>query len=87
MRAPLSEYARQKAVRVASQKSWLAPISWLLKQRINTRAVPAAKGIPSAIARDVIVLEYNNPKSLDTIKANQSSLAAVLVEHCNPVSF
>ncbi|MEL7512339.1 MAG: aminotransferase class III-fold pyridoxal phosphate-dependent enzyme [Cyanobacteria bacterium J06554_3] len=80
MRAPLSEYARKKAVRVASQKPWLAPIGWLLKQRINTRAVPAAKGIPSVIARDVIVLEYNNPKSLDTIKANQGSLAAVLVE-------
>ncbi|MEL6351370.1 MAG: aminotransferase class III-fold pyridoxal phosphate-dependent enzyme [Cyanobacteria bacterium J06627_28] len=80
MRAPLSEYARKKAVRVASQKPWLTPISWLLQQGINTWAVPAAKGIPKAIARDVIVLEYNNLKSLDTIKANQESLAAVLVE-------
>ncbi|MBE9060578.1 aspartate aminotransferase family protein [cf. Phormidesmis sp. LEGE 11477] len=80
MRAPLSEYARKKAVRVSEAKSWLAPVNWLLKQRINGRAVPAAMGIPSAIARDIIVLEYGNPKSLSVIKANQKSLAAVLVE-------
>ena len=80
MRAPLSEYARKKAVRLTSAKPWLAPISWLLKQRINSRAVPAAPGIPSTVARDVIVLDYGNPQSLAVIKAHRHSLAAVLVE-------
>jgi len=80
MRAPLSEYARKKAVRIAETKSWLSPLSWLLKQRLNTRAVPAAMGIPSAIARNVIVLEYGNPQSLATLRTHQKDLAAVLVE-------
>jgi len=80
MRAPLSEYARKKAVRVTETKPWLSPLNWLLKQRINARAVPAAMGIPSAIARNVIVLEYGNPQSLATIRAHKKDLAAVLVE-------
>ncbi|MEM6353023.1 MAG: aspartate aminotransferase family protein [Cyanobacteria bacterium P01_D01_bin.14] len=80
MRAPLSEYARKKAVRATSRKPWLAPLNWLLNQRINSRAVPAALGIPPAVARDVIVLEYGNPQSLKVIKAHHKNLAAVLVE-------
>ncbi len=80
MRAPLSEYVRKKAIRATDSKPWLKPVNWLLNQRINTRAVPAAKGIPGAIARNVIVLEYGNPQSLAVIKANQKDLAAVLVE-------
>ncbi|MEO1592169.1 MAG: aspartate aminotransferase family protein [Cyanobacteria bacterium J06632_22] len=80
MRAPLSEYARKKAVRATSRKPWLAPINWLLNQRINSRAVPAALGVPAAVARDVIVLEYGNPQSLKVIKAHRKDLAAVLVE-------
>ncbi|MEM6451439.1 MAG: aspartate aminotransferase family protein [Cyanobacteria bacterium P01_D01_bin.105] len=80
MRAPLSEYARKKALRIAETRPWLAPVNWLLKHRLNSRAVPAAMGIPSAIARNVIVLEYGNPQSLAVIKANKNNLAAVLVE-------
>lgn len=80
MRAPLSEYARKKAVRVTDSKPFLKPLNWLLNQRINARAVPAAMGIPSAIARNVIVLEYGNPQSLAVIKAHKKDLAAVLVE-------
>ncbi|MEM9809024.1 MAG: aminotransferase class III-fold pyridoxal phosphate-dependent enzyme, partial [Cyanobacteria bacterium P01_D01_bin.56] len=80
LRAPLSEYARKKAVRVTGAKPWLAPVNWLLKQRINSRAVPAALGIPPAVAQDVMVLEYGNPQSLEAIKANRNKLAAVLVE-------
>ncbi|MEM1278944.1 MAG: aminotransferase class III-fold pyridoxal phosphate-dependent enzyme, partial [Cyanobacteria bacterium P01_H01_bin.152] len=34
----------------------------------------------SATAKDVLVLEYGNPKSLDVIKSQRSRLAAVLVE-------
>ncbi|MEM6252552.1 MAG: aspartate aminotransferase family protein [Cyanobacteria bacterium P01_D01_bin.156] len=80
LRAPLSEYARKKAVRVTGSKPWLAPVNWLLKQKINSRAVPAALGIPPAVAQDVMVLEYGNPQSLAAIKANRNKLAAVLVE-------
>ncbi|MGD1897775.1 MAG: aminotransferase class III-fold pyridoxal phosphate-dependent enzyme [Phormidesmis sp.] len=79
MRAPLSEYARKKAVRIAEQKSWLKPLGWLLNQRINARAVPAAIGIPDAVSQNVIVLEYNSFQSLNAIKAHQKDLAAVLV--------
>ena len=80
MRAPLSEYARKKAVGMTDVKPWLKPVNWLLKQRINACAVPAALGIPSAIARHVIVLEYGNPQSLSVLKAHAKDLAAVLVE-------
>ena len=68
MRAPLSEYARKKAVTVSATRPWLKPVSWLLSQRINSHAVPAAIGIPEATARNVIVLEYGNPQSLATIQ-------------------
>ncbi|MGB3299156.1 MAG: aminotransferase class III-fold pyridoxal phosphate-dependent enzyme, partial [Phormidesmis sp.] len=80
MRAPLSEYARKKAVSATNSNPWLKPLSWLLNQRINARAVPAAMGVPSAIARNIIVLEYGNSQSLAVIKAHKKDLAAVLVE-------
>lgn len=80
MRAPLSEYARKKAVRITERKAWLKPLNWLLNQRMNARAVPAAMGVPYATARDVIVLEYGNPQSLSVIQAHKKDLAAVLVE-------
>ncbi|MEM9484545.1 MAG: aspartate aminotransferase family protein [Cyanobacteria bacterium P01_F01_bin.116] len=80
LRAPLSEYARKKAVRATSAKPWLAPVNWLLKRKINSRAVPAALGIPPAVAQDVMVLDYGNPQSLAAIRANRNKLAAVLVE-------
>lgn len=80
MRAPLSEYARKKAVRATETKAWLGPLNWLLKQRINVRAVPAAKGVDNATANNVIVLEYGNPQSLAVIRSHAKDLAAVLVE-------
>ena len=80
MRAPLSEYARKKAVRSLQKKSLLAPLAGLMQNFLGTRAVPAALGVPKTTAKDVLVLEYGNPKSLDVIKANRRQLAAVLVE-------
>ncbi|MEM1367732.1 MAG: aminotransferase class III-fold pyridoxal phosphate-dependent enzyme [Cyanobacteria bacterium P01_H01_bin.15] len=80
MRAPLSEYARKKAVRISQRKSWLSPLAWLLNRNLNTRAVPAALGIPGTAAKDVMVLEYGNPQSLAALKAQRNHLAAVLVE-------
>ena len=80
MRSPLSEYARKKAVRSLQQKPLLFPLAGVLQRFLNPRAVPAALGVPAAIAKDILVLEYGTPKSLDLIKANQRQLAAVLVE-------
>ncbi|HEY9670132.1 MAG TPA: aspartate aminotransferase family protein [Waterburya sp.] len=42
--------------------------------------VPIAPGIPQNIVKDVLVLEYGNPHSLDIIKDHDRELAAVLVE-------
>ncbi|MEO1296209.1 MAG: aspartate aminotransferase family protein [Cyanobacteria bacterium J06636_16] len=80
MRAPLSEYARKKAVRALQQKPSLSLLTRFLQTFLNTRAVPAALGVPRTIAKDILILEYGNPKSLDAIKANRRQLAAVLVE-------
>lgn len=43
-------------------------------------ASPMAPGIPAGIAEDVMILEYNNPKSLEIIRSMSGELAAVLVE-------
>ncbi len=80
MRAPLAEYARKKLVRAAAARPWLAPVRPLLERGIAAGAVPAAPGIPAAVARDVLVLDYGNPRSLDVIRAQRGQLAAVLVE-------
>ncbi|NJN30673.1 MAG: aspartate aminotransferase family protein [Synechococcales cyanobacterium RM1_1_8] len=80
MRAPLSEYARKKVMRSLQARPLLAPLAALMQHFQGTRAVPAALGVPNAIAKDVLVLDYGNPKSLDVIKAHRHQLAAVLVE-------
>jgi glutamate-1-semialdehyde 2,1-aminomutase len=87
-RAKLTEYARKKATRLLDQKTqangWLkglaAPLKALLNASLDPTAMPAAPGIPRAAVRDVLILEYGHPKSLDLIKANRHQLAAVLVE-------
>ena len=43
-------------------------------------SVPMAPGIPQNIVKDVLILEYGNPHSLDIIKDHERELAAVLVE-------
>ena len=42
--------------------------------------VPMAPGIPANLVKDILVLEYGNPQSLDIIKDHDRELAAVLVE-------
>jgi amino acid adenylation domain-containing protein len=44
------------------------------------RSVPMAPGIPQHIVDDVLVLPYDDEKSLETIAARAGELAAVLVE-------
>ena len=80
MRAPLTEYAKKAVGRALGRRPWLAPLGRLLQGTPNPRATPAALGIPQAVARDVMVLDYGNPQSLEVIKAHQKHLAAVLVE-------
>lgn len=46
----------------------------------DLHSVPMAPGIPQNIVKDVLILEYGNPHSLDIIKDHESELAAVLVE-------
>jgi glutamate-1-semialdehyde-2,1-aminomutase len=46
----------------------------------DLHSVPMAPGIPQNIVKDVLVLDYGNPLSLDIIKDYERELAAVLVE-------
>jgi iturin family lipopeptide synthetase A len=41
---------------------------------------PVAPGIPANVTRDVLVLEYGTPQSLDVLREHAHELAAVLVE-------
>ena len=79
MRQPLAEFARRRLV-----EKWrhgrLSAISRFLGKRAVKGAAPASVGIPSSIAKDVIVLPYGSEKSLKVIRSLRSKLAAVLVE-------
>jgi len=43
-------------------------------------AVPMAPGVPPHMIEDVMLLKYNSPESIQTLKAHASELAAVLIE-------
>jgi glutamate-1-semialdehyde 2,1-aminomutase len=43
-------------------------------------AIPSARGVPDGMAKDVLVLEYGTPKSLEIINHHSHELAAVIVE-------
>ncbi len=45
----------------------------------DLRLVPIAPGVSPSILKDVLVLEYGNPQSLEVIKTHKQELAAVLV--------
>ncbi|MFP4120960.1 MAG: aspartate aminotransferase family protein [Coleofasciculus sp.] len=45
----------------------------------NLRVVPLAPGVPPHTVNDVLVLDYGNPQSFETIKEYKQELAAVLV--------
>lgn len=55
-----------------------------LAQRSITQAIleaePVAPGIPANVAKDVVVLEYGTPESLETIRRIAHDIAAVFVE-------
>lgn len=83
VRATLMEYAKKAVNRRLDRLNWLQallrPFQSPLRS-VDPKAVPAAIGIPVAIAEQVLVLEYGDPASLQVIQAHQHQLAAVLVE-------
>jgi glutamate-1-semialdehyde 2,1-aminomutase len=85
-RARLTEYAKKKLKRILEQqthpltKILAHPLQAALSLSLNPAAVPAAPGIPKSAVKDVLILEYGSPKSLEIIKAHRHQLAAVLVE-------
>lgn len=44
------------------------------------RSVPAVAGVPQRAVDDIVVLEFGAPESLDWLRANVASLAAVMAE-------
>lgn len=80
MRAPVAEYARKKLVAKLRGNALLSPLAALLDRGMATSAVPAFPGVSAATAREVLVLEYGNPRSLDILKSQHKDIAAVLVE-------
>jgi glutamate-1-semialdehyde-2,1-aminomutase len=46
----------------------------------SLRAVPMAPGVPRHMIEDVLLLRYNSPESIETLKAHAHELAAVLIE-------
>jgi glutamate-1-semialdehyde 2,1-aminomutase len=46
----------------------------------NSYAIPSFPGVSPNMANDVLILDYGNPQALEVIKANESELAAVIIE-------
>lgn len=77
-RASRLEYMRRGALtRTSGLLHRLRPV---FERLMLTRAHPNFAGIPSSAARDVILLDYGNPRSLDILRRKAGRLAAVLVE-------
>lgn len=81
VKAPRLEYIRRGALeRAAAGSMPLRLLQPLLERLMLTGARPAFAGVPRAVARDVMVLDYDNPRSLDILRRHGRKLAAVLVE-------
>jgi amino acid adenylation domain-containing protein len=52
----------------------------LYRQGANLRTLPAAPGILPSMFENLLVLDYNDPKSLEILRDRADDLAAVLVE-------
>ena len=73
------EYIRRGAI-ARTSGGRLEAVHPLLKRLQFTRAHPSALGVPASVARDVMVLDYGNPRSLDILRRKAGRIAAVLVE-------
>ncbi|MEM8718470.1 MAG: aminotransferase class III-fold pyridoxal phosphate-dependent enzyme [Cyanobacteria bacterium P01_G01_bin.39] len=85
VRAKITEYAKNAANRVLDKsdgwlKALVSPLQAGLKSSLDSTAVPAALGVSQNAAKDILILDYGNPQSLEIIKANRQDLAAVIVE-------
>lgn len=80
VRAPVTEYARKKVADRIQGNGFGKVFGGLLNRGLSTRSVPAFPGVSAAAASEVLVLEYDNPRSLDLIRKHRKELAAVLVE-------
>ncbi len=73
------EYIRRGAI-ARTSGGQLQALHPLLKRLQFSRACPSALGVPRSVSRDVIVLDYGNPRSLEILRRRAGSIAAVLVE-------
>lgn len=80
MRIRLMEHWRRRAIQIGEHNSLLKPLRPLLQKCLISSSHPAVPGIPKAVAKNVMVLDYNNPRSLQAIRRHAKRLAAVLVE-------
>ncbi|MEH1848184.1 MAG: aspartate aminotransferase family protein [Nostoc sp.] len=88
VRATRTEYVKKGIRRAIDRKAesgsffgkLVQPIQASLAGNLNPKAVPAATGIPASAACDVLILEYDNERSLEIIRKHRHELAAVLVE-------
>ncbi len=55
-----------------------------VKMNGRTKAMPVAPGIPTTAVQNIIVLDYDDPKVLERIKAHVHEVAAVLIEPVQP---
>lgn len=78
-RATRLEYARRARVR-ANRPGMHRLVHPLLRKLMLTRAVPAFPGINEATARDVMLFDYFDTRSLEILRRKAGKLAAVLVE-------
>ncbi|WGF87880.1 aspartate aminotransferase family protein [Marinivivus vitaminiproducens] len=79
-RATALEYYRKGALRRAASSAPFRLARPLLERLMFTRGHPSALGIPKAASRDVLMLDYGNPRSLDVLRRKGSRIAAVIVE-------
>lgn len=74
------EYMRRGGLARQRPPIWLSAIQPFLKRIMLTRAIPGFPGIPASALKDVLLLEYGNPRSLEIIAKKANQLAGVLVE-------
>ena len=78
-KAKRREYFRRGALQ-RTQSGPLKMLRPLLQRMMITGAQPGIAGIPDAQVRDILVLDYGNPRALDILRRKANQLAAILVE-------
>ena len=55
-----------------------------VKRNNRTMAMPVAPGIPQSAVQQMIILDYDDPRVLDRIKAHVDEVAAIIIEPIQP---